>query len=214
MLKIDKIYNMDCLQGMNQIENKSIDFILTSPPFKDEDIEGDYWLFYDKFMNQMERITKEYAFIFQSSTKMWEMCHRYRKPFHIFMWIKPEYMGKNHRYEPIFVYSFDSTTFKWRNMGQDVYPYAVIKKERWHPYFNPLNLYIAILKNIPEGKIILDPFMGSGTTALACRRSNKHFIGFEINKEYYQKSIKRLNNSELPLKIDMEVNNDKIYKET
>jgi hypothetical protein len=36
-----------------------------------------------------------------------------------------------------------------------------------------------------KGDTVLDPFMGSGTTAIAAMRESRHFIGFELNKEYY-----------------------------
>lgn len=45
-----------------------------------------------------------------------------------------------------------------------------------------------------EGQIILDPFMGSGTTAIASAHLSRHFIGFEVNKKFYQNSIHRLQN--------------------
>ena len=50
-----------------------------------------------------------------------------------------------------------------------------------------INLYT---KN--NGEIILDPFMGSGTTAISCIQSNRNFIGFEKNKDYFDIAIKRL----------------------
>ena len=37
-----------------------------------------------------------------------------------------------------------------------------------------------------EGDIILDPFMGSGTTAVAAKLANRHYIGFEISKDYFK----------------------------
>ena len=43
-----------------------------------------------------------------------------------------------------------------------------------------------------EGDTILDNCIGSGTTAIACHRENRHFIGFELNKEYYDKALKRI----------------------
>ncbi|MGN1155375.1 MAG: DNA methyltransferase [Agathobacter sp.] len=36
-----------------------------------------------------------------------------------------------------------------------------------------------------EGEVILDPFMGSGTCAIACMRSNRHYLGYELDKKYY-----------------------------
>ncbi len=41
-----------------------------------------------------------------------------------------------------------------------------------------------------EGDLVLDPFMGSGTTAVACAELNRDFIGFEINKEYIEMAEK------------------------
>ena len=42
--------------------------------------------------------------------------------------------------------------------------------------------------------MILDPFLGSGTTAVACKRLNRHFIGVEIDKEFYDIAVDRVNN--------------------
>ncbi len=44
----------------------------------------------------------------------------------------------------------------------------------------------------PEEGIVLDPFMGSGTTAVACKQLKRNFIGFEISKEYCDIANKRL----------------------
>ncbi len=49
-----------------------------------------------------------------------------------------------------------------------------------------------ILAGCPEGGIVLDPFMGAGTTALVALKYNRNFIGFEINKEYINIAYKRL----------------------
>lgn len=42
------------------------------------------------------------------------------------------------------------------------------------------------------GNVVFDPFMGSGTTAIAAIREKRNFIGFELNKEYYDKACKRI----------------------
>jgi DNA modification methylase len=43
-----------------------------------------------------------------------------------------------------------------------------------------------------EGDIVLDPFIGSGTTAVACKLTKRKFIGFEIDKKYCRLAAKRL----------------------
>ena len=49
-----------------------------------------------------------------------------------------------------------------------------------------------ILIHSNEGDTVLDPFMGSGTTAVAAKESNRNYIGYEINSDYYQKSLDRV----------------------
>lgn len=49
-----------------------------------------------------------------------------------------------------------------------------------------------LLLSSNESDTILDPFMGSGTTAIACIKEKRHFIGFELNKEYFDKAQKRI----------------------
>lgn len=57
----------------------------------------------------------------------------------------------------------------------------------------PIELVSILLRCFcPEGGLVLDPFMGSGTTAVACIKEKRHFIGFELNKEYYDKAIQRI----------------------
>jgi len=65
-----------------------------------------------------------------------------------------------------------------------------------HPTVKPLKLmsYLVILGS-REGDLVLDPFMGSGTTALACIALNRHFTGSELNKDYYDIAVKRIENA-------------------
>jgi len=49
-----------------------------------------------------------------------------------------------------------------------------------------------VFNSSEAGDIVLDPFMGSGTTAIACIKERRHYIGFELNKEYYDKACKRI----------------------
>ena len=67
------------------------------------------------------------------------------------------------------------------------------KEKRIHPTQKPVSLLIRILNLISKkGDTILDCFSGSGSTAVACMKSGRGFIGFELDKEYYDKSIERI----------------------
>lgn len=75
-------------------------------------------------------------------------------------------------------------------------PINIKDKDKFlHPTCKPLNIIETLIKNSSkEGDIILDTFLGSGTTAVACKNTNRNFIGFEINKKWYDIANDRLNN--------------------
>ena len=58
-----------------------------------------------------------------------------------------------------------------------------------------------ILTYSNEGGVILDATMGSGTTAVAALMEHRHFIGFELNKEYYDKAVKRIKDEQSQLSL-------------
>lgn len=62
-----------------------------------------------------------------------------------------------------------------------------------HPTVKPLQIIRNfVLNSTKEEGVILDPFMGSGTTAVACIKERRHFIGFELNKDYFNRAVKRI----------------------
>lgn len=68
-------------------------------------------------------------------------------------------------------------------------------KKVGHPAAFPLQLPERCIKLFTyEEDVILDPFMGSGTTAIACVKTNRKFIGFELDKQYFNLSIERIKN--------------------
>lgn len=67
------------------------------------------------------------------------------------------------------------------------------KKENNHPTVKPLELIDHLVKLFSkEGALVLDPFLGSGTTALSCKNNNRRYLGYEINKEYFEICKSRL----------------------
>ena len=70
------------------------------------------------------------------------------------------------------------------------------KKEKidgGHPTQKPVEVMEWLIKRLSnENDIILDPFMGSGSTGVACKNTNRKFIGIELDKDYYNMAMKRL----------------------
>ena len=63
-----------------------------------------------------------------------------------------------------------------------------------HPAQKPLALMKALIElATQENQLVLDPFAGSGTTLVAAKELNRQYLGFEINEEYYNNSLNRLN---------------------
>ena len=80
---------------------------------------------------------------------------------------------------------------------QTDYPRQLLKFDKdpdsFHPTQKPVDLLRYLIRTYSnEGDTILDNCMGSGTTAVACIREKRHFIGFELNADYYDKACKRI----------------------
>ena len=72
------------------------------------------------------------------------------------------------------------------------------KKLYEHPTIKPLNIIEnLILNSSKEGEVILDPFMGSGTTGVACRMHKRDFIGIELDKHFFEIAESRINGTEI-----------------
>ncbi len=69
-------------------------------------------------------------------------------------------------------------------------------KGRTHPNEKPVWLLKALLKKLPRASTILDPFMGSGTTGVACVRTGRSFIGVELDPTYFAIAQKRITAAE------------------
>lgn len=95
------------------------------------------------------------------------------------------------------VYNSKNKPTKWTFNRQEKYEKCIInttvQSKKYHPTMKDINVIeklLMILSN--KGDIILDPFSGSGTTAIACINNNRNFIGFELNKDYYDISLDRI----------------------
>lgn len=78
-------------------------------------------------------------------------------------------------------------------------PVDIIKfdrdNEQTHPTQKPVDLFRYLIKTYSnEGETVFDGYAGSGTTAIACIKEKRNFIGSELNKEYYDKAMERIKN--------------------
>jgi len=180
------LYLGDCLEVLPILEDKSVDFTITSPPFKtyhrDYDKTEEYWSWFSAFLEEINRVTKQYSLIFNSSTRLIEVCRRH-DPHRIMIWYKGV-MKYAYRYEPIFIFDHGANFKLNKRIWSDTFKFQPIHK--WKvPYENPVGLYEALIKMVSnEGDTILDPCMGSGTTMEAAQNLRRSCIGIEIEQDY------------------------------
>jgi len=102
-----------------------------------------------------------------------------------------EYLELDNRFDNL---PFD-VKFNKTDVSDDVWLSPKSEKDRLgHPTQKPIKLMRRmVLGSTNEGDVVLDPFMGSGTTGVACVETGRRFIGFEISPEYFKIAEKRIN---------------------
>jgi site-specific DNA-methyltransferase (adenine-specific) len=191
MLELNKIYCDDCLKVMKQIPDKSIDMVFTSVPFKDEDVDGDYWQEYDKWFLEMNRICKKVLIIIHSATKLNYLISKY-PPKRLMIWGKG-FSQYSYRFNPILLYQISDDYKINKYIWSDIFGVQSVNgKGKEHKYQDPLILYNLIIKMFKDCDTILDPFLGSGTTCVAAKQLKRNFIGIEISEKYCKIAEQRL----------------------
>ena len=86
------------------------------------------------------------------------------------------------------------TPFEWRDWGlRQIWDIPSVRRNDIHPAMFPEELALRIVKLYTDvGQTILDPFIGSGTSAIVATKAKRHYLGFELNKEYFDIAEKRI----------------------
>jgi DNA modification methylase len=205
---INRIIHGDCLELIKLIPDNSVDVVLTDPPYglNKNGIRGDadLSLFYNILPECYRVLKKDSFFITFFSTKFLPQLFK-NNPFNYF-WQIVLYCPEGRVKSPIGYTKFMSCfVFKKGNPNiilpnKDIFvdtPGKMVEPDEGyidHPTPKPKHFIKEILKMFTkENDIILDPFIGSGATAVACILLNRRFIGFEIEEKYYKIALDRIN---------------------
>ena len=213
-----KLYNDDCFKIMKEMADKSVDISFTSPPYNrkrndkyknyDDDI-ADYYKFLCDFTDELLRITKKYIFInlqknYYNKKDIFKYIGEYSdKIVEIIVWEKTNPMpasGFNitNAYEFFFVLSDSAlksnTTYTKNIISSSVNSATTLKEHKAVMKQEISDYFIEKFTNVSD--IVLDCFMGTGTTGVSCVKLNRNFIGVEINEEYYNTAKKRIRECE------------------
>ena len=100
-------------------------------------------------------------------------------------------------------------TYDYKNPAS-IITFDKISKDSLHPTQKPVALFEYLIKTYTnKGDLVLDNCMGSGTTAIACMNTNRNFIGFEMDKGYFDLANERIENCTLKIKHEVGIENGK-----
>lgn len=212
--KMNKIHNIDCLEFMREVPDNYFDLVLTDPPFgmgfrsnyrktihkkiaNDDNLE---WL--PKFVQELHRISKDNAHLYLFCSHHFievfkSEILKYRKVKNILIWEKNNTgMGDlDGDYAPKYeMILFCSNGNRKLNEGRSP---NIIKATRTHNDLHPTQKPVDLIeflakKSTQSGDKVFDPFMGSGTTAIACKSLGLDWCGCELEKDYVDIANKRL----------------------
>lgn len=247
----NKIYNMDCVDGMKLLQDKSIDLTVTSPPYDNLRKYNDYEWNFEEVAKELFRVTKKGGVVVwivnDSVVKGSETGTSFKQALYFIeigfrlhdtmIWKKdtlsfPDKTRYGQNFEYMFVFSkgrpkaihkikdrknkqagavihgtnrtAEGETIRKTNHNKNtvseygerfnVWELPTEKKNKTgHPAVFPEQLANDhIISWSDEGNLVLDPFMGSGTTAKMAILNNRNFIGFEISKEYCEIANNRI----------------------
>lgn len=249
---IDAIHNLDCLVGMKDLPDGSIDLTVTSPPYDGLRKYNGFDFNFEATANELYRVTKVGGVVFwvvgDATVRGSETCTAFKQAIFFngigfnlhdtMIYKKRNPIPQNHnRYEQCFEYMFvfskgkpktfnpiciptinSGRSFDWgkRNKLDDaqcrrhregsdilqvkaqkrhpnIFEYAIGGQVTGHPAVFPEKLAEdAIVTWSNPGDVVLDPFIGSGTTGKMALLNNRHYIGFEICSEYCELAKKRI----------------------
>ena len=221
-IELDRIYNEDCLEGIRQIESGTVSLIIADPPYELQQHSGagafgrksrDYHQDIDHLQSGVSNEVLEECLRVCKHPNMYIFCSKDQLPqlldFALNHKLKYDLLTW-HKTNPVPTcnnkYLSDTEYIVFMRNGANLYgtyetkrkyfitPTNTEDKKAWgHPTPKPVPIIKTLIENSSQtSDIILDPYMGSGTTAIACIRSKRHYIGYEIDPKYYKVTIDRI----------------------
>lgn len=216
-----KLMQGDCLERMREIESGSVDMILTDPPYgmsfqsnrrvvksKFDKINNDSnvnWL--PELVSECHRVMRDNTSIYMFCS--WHNIDVFKKEVeklfkikNIIVWVKNNHGSGDLKdaYAPkheFVIYAHKGRSLFRCKRVPDVMEYPKIHSAKLqHPTeknIDMLSLFIA--NNSDKEQVILDPFMGSGSTGVACKNLNRNFIGIELDEGYFNIAKERIEKS-------------------
>lgn len=215
----------DCLEVMKDIPDESIDLVVTDPPYlinyKTNYRNDKTHRFAKEIMGEnspevISKAIKEFYRVMKNDTALYLFCspdkvdffkkevEKYFKIKNIIIWKKNNwtagdlYAQFGKQYEMIILANKGRAKFNGKRIT-DIWEFdRVVGKKQLHQNQKPVNLLEqCILKHSNENDTVLDAFMGSGSTGVACINTNRNFIGIELDEDYFEIAKERIGKHEV-----------------
>lgn len=227
-MRLNCIDNIDCLDGLRGIPDKSVDLIVTDPPYfinmghagsKTNALSRSEQLTSNRTFNDLaictpffKQLFSEYRRVLKDDGSFYWFTD-WRGYAYYFPLLNAELPVRNlivwdKKGGPGSFYSFAHElivfgTYKGKTkggVGTNVWRMAGFNSgaastdgAKVHPTQKPVDLIAKAIEDSTEpGAVILDTFMGSGTTAVACIRTGRNYIGFELDERYHEIAMERI----------------------
>lgn len=225
-MRVNYIDNVDCLEGLQQVPDASVDLIVTDPPYflsmghaGARDNARSAQLTSNRTFNDLAICTPFYRQLFAEYSRVLKETgsfyfftdwrgYAYYFPLinaalpvrNLIVWDKKSGPGSFYSYAHELIIFGTRLSKTKGGVGTNVWREAAFCSgarstdgEKVHPTQKPLALIKKMIEDCSDpGAIVLDTFMGSGTTAVACLQTGRRYIGFELNREYHEIAEKRI----------------------
>jgi site-specific DNA-methyltransferase (adenine-specific) len=200
---ISEVYNIDCLEYMATCKDKQFNLAIVDPPYgidinsnlglkkgqqkRHKEIKWDSKIPDKVYFIELFRISKNQI--------IWGGQYFPLGITKCIIWWDKEVADEM---------SFSSGEMAWTsfNGANKSYKYRNITNDKIHPTQKPVQLYKWLLKNYAkEGDMIFDSHLGSGSSRIACYEGGFDFVGCELDKEYFDASVKRFEIYKSQLKL-------------
>jgi len=209
--KNDKVLHGDSVTMLKTLADKSVDCVVTDPPYgveyKDTREVGlmqykdgkDYALeLLDNTCKELKRVCKEGAhlYFFTGFVNMFEFRETLKKYFHVqvnpIVWVKNNHtlcdFKKRYASKCEYIWFCHNSEEPIRNLNNDCSPDVIsfaVESGKQHSAQKPIALLEYLIKNSTvANETVLDSFAGSGSTLVAAKKSNRNYIGIELEEEF------------------------------
>ena len=215
-----KLINGDCISELKKLNKESVDLIIIDPPYLINYKTGHRKNKNHRFCKPIENddnpvILKEsfkllfdvlkdggafYCFCNSNQVDFFKSeIEKYFKFKNILIWVKNNWTagdlkGAYAKQTEFIIYAVKGRHILNGKRDSDVLHYnRVVGKNQLHQNQKPVDLLEYLIeKSSDENDVVLDCFMGSGSTGVACKNLNRNFIGIELDEEFYDMAVKRL----------------------